>query len=118
MRAALILPGLVLLSCGLFLRSYTLAPAPDRRGGTTLQLTWPNRPAFGSPRADCLGTPADEPVVPCLIASVARARSEGIPVIQLPFCATCCGLSERIARIGRDDAAVQARLTQIARFGW
>jgi len=118
MRAALILPGLVLLSCGLFLRSYTLAPAPDRRGGTTLQLTWPNRPVFGSPRADCLGTPADEPVVPCLIASVGRARSEGIPVIRLPFCATCYALSERIARFGRDEAATQARLTQIARFGW
>ena len=118
MRAALILPGIVLLTCGLFLRSYTLAPAPDRRGGTTLQLTWPNRPVFGSPRADCLGTPADEPVVACLIVSVGRARSEGLAVIQLPFCATCYALSERIARFGRDEAATQARLTQIARFGW
>ncbi|MDF2602635.1 MAG: hypothetical protein K0Q54_5458, partial [Methylobacterium brachiatum] len=34
------------------------------------------------------------------------------------FCATCYALSERIARLGRDEAAVQARLTQIARFGW
>ena len=118
MRAALILPGLVLLTCALFLRSYTLAPAPDRRGGTTLQLVWPNRPVFGSPRADCLGTPADEPVVPCLIASVGRARNEGIPVAQFPFCATCYALSERIAGIGRDAATTQARLTQIARFGW
>ena len=118
MRAALILPGIVLLTCGLFLRSYTLAPAPDRRGGTTLHLTWPNRPVFGSPRADCLGTPADEPVVACLIASVGRARSEGLAVIQLPFCATCYALSERIGRLGRDEAATQARLTQITRFGW
>ncbi|MDP4005848.1 hypothetical protein [Methylobacterium sp. NEAU K] len=118
MRTALILPGLVLLACALFLRSYTLPPAPDRRGGTTLLLTWPNHPAFGSPRADCLGTPADEPVMACLIASVGHGHSDGIPVVQLPFCATCYALSERIALIGRDDAATRARLAQIARFGW
>ncbi|MGT2486524.1 hypothetical protein ACU4GA_12355 [Methylobacterium oryzae CBMB20] len=49
MRTALILPVLLVAACALFLRSYTLPPAPDRRGGTTLLLTWPDRPAFGSP---------------------------------------------------------------------
>lgn len=115
---ALILPWLILLAGALFLRSYTLPPAPDRRGGTTILLTWPNRPAFGSPRADCLAAPADQPVLPCLIASVGRARDDGITVAELPFCATCYGLSGRIAVIGRDEAAARARLEQIARFGW
>jgi hypothetical protein len=110
--------GLVLAVCALFLRSYTLPPAPDRRGGTTLLLTWPDRPVFGSPRAACLAAPADQPVLPCLIGSVARARDEGITLAQLPFCATCYDLSGRVAVIGRDAAATQARLEQIARFGW
>lgn len=123
MRTAMILPALVLAFAGLFLRSYTLPPAPDRRGGTTLLLTWPDRPAFGSPRADCLAGPADHPVLPCLIASVARARDDGIILAQLPFCATCYGLSGRIAALGqdlrgRDAAQTQARLAEIARFGW
>ncbi len=118
MRMTLILPALALAACALFLRSYTLPPAPDRRGGTTLLLTWPNRPAFGSPRADCLAGPADQPVLPCLIASVARARDDGFTLLQLPFCATCYALSGRIAVMGRDAAATQARLEQIARFGW
>ena len=114
----LILPGLALLACALVLRSYTLPPAPDRRGGTTVLLTWPNRPLFGSPRADCLAGPADAPVLPCLIASVARARDDGIILAQFPFCATCYALSGRMAVIGRDPAQTQARLAQIARFGW
>jgi hypothetical protein len=118
MRKALILPGLVLLACALFLRSYTLPPAPDRRGGTTILLTWPNRPAFGSRRADCLAAPADAPALPCLIASVGRVRDEGLTLAQLPFCPTCYDLSGRIAVIGRDEAATRARLEQIARFGW
>ena len=114
----LILPGLLLLVCGLFLRSYTLPPAPDRRGGTTLLLTWPNRPIFGSPRADCIAGPSDQPVLPCLIASVARARDDGIVLVQLPFSPTCYDLSGRVAVMGRDPAQTQARLAQIARFGW
>lgn len=118
MRMTLILPALALAACALFLRSYTLPPAPDRRGGTTLLLTWPNRPAFGSPRADCLPAPADQPVLPCLIASVARARDDGVTLLQLPFCATCYALSGRIAVMGREAAATQVRLEQIARFGW
>jgi hypothetical protein len=118
MRTAMILPVLVLLACALFLRSYTLPPAPDRRGGTTILLTWPNRPAFGSPRADCLAGPEDGPVMPCLIASVARARGDGITVAELPFCASCYDLSGRIAVMGQDAAAVRARQEQIARFGW
>ncbi|WCS24414.1 hypothetical protein LOK46_25305 [Methylobacterium sp. NMS14P] len=118
MRTALILPVLLLAACALFLRSYTLPPAPDRRGGTTLLLTWPNRPAFGSPRADCLAGPPDGPVLPCLVASVARARDDGYALLQLPFCATCYDLSGRIAVMGRDAAATRARLEQIARFGW
>ncbi|MCJ2072107.1 hypothetical protein MKK75_25460 [Methylobacterium sp. J-030] len=115
---ALILPGLVLLACALFLRSYTLPPAPDRRGGTTLLLTWPNRPIFGSPRGDCLAGPADAPVLPCLIASVARARDDGITLAQFSFCATCYDLSGRLALMGQDATQAQARLAQIARFGW
>lgn len=120
---ASILPGLALLACALVLRSYSLPPAPDRRGGTTLRLTWPDRPLFGSPRADCLAGPADAPVLPCLIASVARARDDGIVLAQFPFCASCYDLSGRIAVLGqtvtgRDPAQRQARLAQIARFGW
>ncbi|GJE10113.1 MULTISPECIES: hypothetical protein [Methylobacterium] len=118
MRWTLLPLGLVLAACALFLRSYTLPPAPDRRGGTTLLLTWPNRPAFGSPRADCLTGPADQPVLPCLIASVAQARDGGYVLMQLPFCATCYDLSGRIAVMGQDAAATRARLEQIARFGW
>jgi hypothetical protein len=102
----------------LFVRSYTVPPAPDRRGGTTVSLAWPNRPLFGSPRGDCLGTPESEPAIACLIASVSRARSAGIPLLSLRFCAACYDLSQRIALIGRDEAAAQARLAQIARFGW
>ena len=118
MRKTLIPLGLVLAVGALFLRSYTLPPAPDRRGGTTLLLTWPNRPAFGSPRADCIAGLADQPVLPCLIASVARARDDGYVLMQRPFCATCYDLSGRIAVIGQDPAATRPRLEQIARFGW
>lgn len=118
MRTALILPAVVLMACALFLRSYTLPPAPDRRGGTTILLTWPNRPAFGSPRGDCLAAPAEEPVLPCLVASVGRAREAGITLAQVPFCATCYDLSGRIAVMGRDATAMRARQEQIARFGW
>ncbi|MGU3539210.1 hypothetical protein [Methylobacterium sp. A54F] len=118
MRALLALLGLALLFCALFVRSYTLPPAPDRRGGTTVSLSLPNRPLFGSPRADCLGAPDTEPVIACLIASVNRARQDGVLLAQLPFCATCHDLSQRWALLGRDGAAAQARLAQIARFGW
>lgn len=115
---ALILPGLVLLFAALFVRSYTVPPAPDRRGGTTVLLAWPNRPLFGSPRADCLGLPAGDSVIACLIGSVSRARADGIPLMQVGFCTTCYALSQRAAALGRDEAAVQARLGEIARFGW
>lgn len=118
MRAARLALALVLLACALFLRSYTVPPAPDRRGGTTVSLTWPNRPLFGSPRADCLGIPDSEPVIGCLVASVNRARAEGIHLLALPFCAACYDYAQRLALIGRDHAAAQARLAQIARFGW
>ena len=118
MRTALILPILVLAACALFLRSYTVPPAPDRRGGTTVSLTWPNRPFLGSPRADCLGAPEAEPVIGCLVGSVNRARAESIQILALPFCAACYAWAERIALIGRDEAAARARLAQIARFGW
>ncbi|GJE61186.1 hypothetical protein [Methylobacterium trifolii] len=118
MRPALLVLGLILGFCALFLRSYTLPPAPDRQGGTTLSLDWPTRPVLGSPRADCLGTPEAEPVIACLIASVNRARSGGIPLLSLRFCAPCHDWSQRIALLGRDEAAAQARLAQIARFGW
>lgn len=117
-RAALLVPGLVLVFAALFLRSYSLPPAPDRRGGTTWFLAWPSRPFLGSPRADCLGSPASEPVIACLIASVSGARDAGIPLLSLPFSPTCHGWSERIALIGRDEAAARARLAEIARFGW
>ncbi|AWN43506.1 hypothetical protein [Methylobacterium durans] len=118
MRLALALVGAALLFCALFVRSYTVPPAPDRRGGTTVSLALPNRPLFGSPRADCLGTPDSEPVIACLIASVNRARSEAIPLVSLGFSPACYDLSQRIALIGRDAAAAEARHAQIARFGW
>lgn len=118
MRRLVAAPAVALLFCALFLRSYSLPPAPDRRGGTTVALTFPNRPLFGSPRADCLGAPEDEPVIACLIASMNRARAEGIPVLSLPFSPTCYGLSERIALLGRDEATARAQAARIARFGW
>ncbi|MDR7038971.1 hypothetical protein J2X36_003743 [Methylobacterium sp. BE186] len=118
MRLAIALVGAVLLFCALFVRSYTVPPAPDRRGGTVVSLALPNRALFGSPRADCLGTPEAEPVIACLIASVNRARSDAIPLLSFGFSPTCYDLSQRIALIGRDAAAAEARLAQIARFGW
>lgn len=118
MRAALGVLASLVLFCALFLRSYSLPPAPDRRGGTTIALTFPNRPLFGSPRADCLGAPEDEPVIACLIASVNRARTDVIPLLSLPFSPACYGLSERIALIGRDEGAARAQAARIARFGW
>lgn len=118
MRAAIVLPALVLLFPVLFVRSYSLPPAPDRRGGTTILLDFPSRPLLGSPRADCLGAPEDAPVIACLIASVNRARAEGIPLLSLPFSPTCYGLSERIALLGRDEATARAQIARIARFGW
>lgn len=118
MRAAILVFGVILLFCALFLRTYSVPPAPDRAGGTTIALTAPNRPLFGSPRADCLGAPESEPVIGCLIASVNRARGEGLPLLTLRFSPTCYGLSERIAGIGRDEAAVRAQAARIARFGW
>lgn len=110
--------GLPLLFVALFVRSYTLPPAPDRQGGTVVSLTYPNRPLFGSPRGECLGTPESEPVIPCLIGSVTRARADGIPLLQLPFCAACYGFSQRIAALGRDADAVRVKEAQIGRFGW
>ena len=115
MRLAL---ALLIAFAALFVRSYTVPPAPDRRGGTVIALAWPNRPLFGSPRADCLDPSAGQPAFVCLIGSVARARADGIPVLQLGFCATCYTLSQRIAAFGRDEEAVQARLAEIGRFGW
>ena len=38
--------------------------------------------------------------------------------MQFGFCTTCYALSQRAAALGRDEAAVQARLGEIARFGW
>ncbi|GJE16626.1 hypothetical protein [Methylobacterium marchantiae] len=110
--------GLMLLLAGLFVRSYTLPPAPDRRGGTTIALAYPNRALFGSPRGDCIGSPEDEVVITCLIGSVSRFRAETMPLLQLTFCGTCYGLSQSFASLGRDDKAVQAKLAQMARFGW
>ncbi|GEP03622.1 hypothetical protein [Methylobacterium oxalidis] len=118
MRLALVLVGAVLLFCALFVRSYTVPPAPDRRGYTAVSLAPPNRPLFGSPRTDCLGSPDSEPVIGCLVASVNRARREAVPLLVLAFSPTCYDLSQRVALIGRDGAAAEARLAQIARFGW
>ena len=114
----LILPALVLGFVALFVRSYTVPPAPDRRGGTVIALAWPNRPLFGSPRADCLAISEGQSMIACLITSVARARDDGIPLLQLGFCGTCYGLSQRLAALGRDEDSVQARLAEIGRFGW
>ncbi|KQT07515.1 hypothetical protein ASG40_14445 [Methylobacterium sp. Leaf399] len=108
----------VLAVCALFVRSYTVPPAPDRQGGTIVSLTWPNRSPFGSPRGDCLATPAAELPIACLIASVARSRAEGIPLMSFGFCPTCYDLSVRIARLGHDPAAIEAKSAQISRFGW
>ncbi|TXN60537.1 hypothetical protein [Methylobacterium sp. WL6] len=118
MRKALVVLALLVLVPALFVRSYSLPPAPDRRGGTTIQLTLPNRPLFGSPRADCVGAPEDDPVIACLIASVNRSRTEGIVLLSLQFSPTAYGLSERVALLGRDEAAGKAQLARIARFGW
>ncbi|TXM72241.1 hypothetical protein FV226_12720 [Methylobacterium sp. WL12] len=118
MRRALLVLALVVLLPALFVRSYSLPPAPDRRGGTTILLSVPNRPLFGSPRADCVDTPEDGSVIACLIASVNRSREEGIPLLSLPFSPTAYGLSERVALLGRDEAAGKAQLARIARFGW
>ena len=114
----LLLPALVVVFAALFVRSYSLPPAPDRRGGTTILLTYPNRPFFGSPRADCLGAPEDSPVIACLVGSMNRARAEGIPLLALPFSPTCYGWSEKIALLGRDEATGRAQVARIARFGW
>jgi hypothetical protein len=110
--------SVLLLFAATFVRSYTVPPAPDRRGSTVLSLTYPNRPFFGSPRGACLATPVDEPAIGCLVGSVAHAREDGIPLLHLAFCATCYGLSQRIAAFGRDETTVQVKLDQISRFGW
>lgn len=110
-------PTLVLVFAALFVRSYSLPPAPDRRGGTIIVLDWPNRPLFGSPRGDCLGLPETELPIACLIESVARSRA-GLVLANLPFCATCHDLSQRIAAIGRAPAVVAAAQARISRFGW
>lgn len=114
----LIAAGLFVAFVACFVRSFTVPPAPDRRGATVVSLAYPGRPFFGSPRGACLGAPIDEPAIGCLVAAVTRAREDGIPLVQLPFCATCYGLSQRIAAYGRDEKTVQAKLDQIARFGW
>ena len=113
----LLVPALVLAFAALFLRSYSLPPAPDRRGGTVIVLDWPNRPLFGSPRSDCLGRPDSEVPIACLIGSVARSR-EGIVLASLPFCVTCHDWSQRLAALGRDPKAVAAAQARISRFGW
>lgn len=118
MRWRLVLaPALVLAFAALFVRSYSLPPAPDRRGGTTILLDWPTRPLFGSPRGDCLDLPESEVPIACLIGSVARSR-QGIVLANLPFCVTCRDLSRRIAAFGRDPAAVAAAQARISRYGW
>jgi len=113
----LLVPALLSAFAALFLRSYSLPPAPDRRGGTILVLDWPNRPLFGSPRGDCLGLPESEPPIACLIGSVARSR-EAVQLASLAFCVTCHDLSQRFAALGRDPAAVAAAQARISRFGW
>jgi hypothetical protein len=115
---ALTVLGLVLALAALFVRRYSLPPGPDRRGGTLAMPTWPDRPFSGSPRADCLGTAESDLVIPCPIGSVTRSREAGLARWNLPFCLTCFDLSQRIALIGRDPAAVPAKQSQIARFGW
>lgn len=110
--------GACVLFAALFVRSYTVPPAPDRRGVTIISLAYPNRPLFGSPRGACLTRPLDEPAIGCLVGSVARARADGIPFLTVPFCATCYGLSQRWAAIGQDEKSVRAKLDQITRFGW
>lgn len=113
----LLIPALVLAFAALFVRSYSLPPAPDRRGGTVVVLDWPNRPFFGSPRGDCLGQSESDLPIACLIASVARSR-EAVVLASLPFCVTCHDLSQRIAAFGRDPASVSAAQARISRFGW
>lgn len=109
--------GLALAFTVLFVRSYSLPPAPDRRGGTTILLDWPTRPLFGSPRGECLDRPEAEVPIACLIGSVTRSR-QGIVLAHLPFCVACHDLSQRIAALGRDPAAVAAAQVRISRFGW
>ncbi len=118
MRLLILLLAAAAAFVGLFVRSYSLPPAPDRPGGTVLLIAGPNRPLFGSPRGDCLGRPEGEPVIPCLMGSVARAREAGLARWSLPFCATCFALSQTIAGIGHDPAAMRRREAEIARFGW
>jgi len=110
-------PVLVLAFAALFVRCYSLPPAPDRRGGTVVVLDWPNRPLFGSPRGDCLDVPASDVPIACLIGSVARSQA-GIVLVRLPFCATCHDLSQRIAALGREPDVVTAAQARISRFGW
>ncbi len=117
MRVLIVL-GLVLALAGSFVRSYTLPPGPDRRGGTVLMLAAPTLPFFGSPRADCLGTAESDPVIPCLIGTVTRSRTAGIARLDLPFCLSCYALSQRIALIGRDAAAARSKEAQVVRVGW
>lgn len=118
MRWRLVLaPILILTFTALFVRSYSLPPAPDRRGGTTILLDWPTRPLFGSPRGECLDLPESAVPIACLVGSVARSR-QGIVLANLPFCITCHDLSQRIAALGRDRAAVAAAQARISRFGW
>ena len=117
MARLLLVPVLVLAFAALFVRSYSLPPAPDRRGGTVIVLDWPNRPLFGSPRGDCLGLPDSEFPIACLIGSVTRSR-QGVVLAGLPFCATCHDLSRRLAALGRDPASVAAAEARFSRFGW
>ena len=117
MRALAVIASLLILA-GLFVRSYTLPPAPDRPGGTTLMLDWPDRPLFVSPRGECLRLPEPDPVIPCLIASVNRARTGGFARIDLPFCGLCLRLSQSLALWGLDAPTARAREARIARFGW
>ncbi len=117
MRTALILPLLLLAACALFLRSYTLPPAPTAgRHHAPADLAEP--PGLRQPPGRLPRRARGRAVLPCLIASVARARDDGYTLLQLPFCAACYDLSGRIAVMGGDAAATRARLEQIARFGW